>query len=145
MGYFIHDAIVVHSMGTEPNLAPIMAHHVLCSTSLAAMLTVSRPNIWYANLLQWTECTIPIQFVCWLLEIHGADMTWPRTYAVGRWLMAIAWVGFRLILMVGFFYVVWRDWSILDVVSRVIGLVIGPFLTAFNVGGLFKISAMGMI
>ena len=144
IGYFIQDAIVVLSMGTEPNFAPILAHHVLCGAAMATMLTISRPNIWYGNFLQCTEVTIPFQFASWLLEIYGANKSWPRTYAVVRWLMAILWVSFRIVLMGGFIYVVWRDWSALDTISRLNGVLLGPFLTAFNIGGLVKVVLPGL-
>eukprot|EP00325_Prymnesiales_sp_UTEX-LB-985_P016157 CAMPEP_0174747844 /NCGR_PEP_ID=MMETSP1094-20130205/92192_1 /TAXON_ID=156173 /ORGANISM="Chrysochromulina brevifilum, Strain UTEX LB 985" /LENGTH=221 /DNA_ID=CAMNT_0015952795 /DNA_START=37 /DNA_END=702 /DNA_ORIENTATION=+ len=144
MGYFMHDALVVILIGTEQNLVPILAHHALCITGMAAVLTASRHSIWYASLLQWTECTIPIQFVCWLFEIYGADKAWPCTYCVGRWLMAIAWVSMRIVLMPVFFYIVYHNWSALDTVPRISALLVGPFLTAFNVGGLFLIILPGM-
>jgi len=144
VGYFVQDAAVVLLMGSEKHAAPIMAHHVLCTAGLAAVLTASRPNIWYANLLQCTECTIPIQFACWLLEIYGADKSRPWTYGAGRWLMLIAWVLMRLGVMPIFFYAVWRNWSSFDTIPRVSALVVGPFLTAFNVGGLFKVILPGM-
>eukprot|EP00966_Prymnesium_polylepis_P061774 1433824-Prymnesium_polylepis.1 len=144
MGYFIQDAIVILEMGTEQHAAPILAHHALCIGSIVTMLTAGRHQTWYANLLQWTECTIPIQFICWLLEIYGIDKTRPRTYACGRWLMGIAWVTMRLALMLGFWHVVWRDWSTFDAIPRAACMVLGPFLTAFNVGGLFKVVLPGM-
>ena len=61
-----------------------------------------------------------------------------------RWLMAIAWVTMRLVLVAGFFYVVWRDWSSIAVPARVAALLLGPFLALFNVGGLFKVILPGM-
>lgn len=143
MGYFMHDAAAVLLMGTEKFAAPILIHHGLCTAGMAAILTLSRHNIWYAALLQWTECTIPIQFVCWLFEIYGGDEAWPRTYAAGRWLMAIAWVTMRLALMPVFFYTVFRNWSTLDAIPKVSALTVGPFLSAFNVGGLFKVILPG--
>jgi hypothetical protein len=144
IGYFIQDAIVVLQMGSEENAVPILAHHAICAGCLTAMLTASRQNIWYGNLLQWTECTIPFQYVCWLLESYGLDQTRPRTYAVGRWIVAIAWANLRLLLMLGFLYVAQRDWSTFDAVGKAVCLLVWPFLTAFNVGGLFKVVLPGM-
>ena len=143
IGYFVHDSVVVISLRTQP-MVPILAHHVLCSGCMAAVLHSARPFIWYANLLQWTECTIPIQFACWLMEIHAVDVARPRAYALGRWLMTLAWVMLRLVLMVGFFYLSWRDWSSFSAIARFSSAVIGPFLTAFNIGGFLMIILPGM-
>ena len=144
IGYFIHDTIVVLSMGTEANYAPILAHHVLCGGSMVAMLTGgARRWLWYANLLQWNECTIPIQFGCWLMEIYGLDAARPSLYASGRWLMAAAWVSMRLVLMGAFFRFAWADRANLNTTAKLVGCTIGPFLTAFNVGGLFKVVLPG--
>ena len=145
IGYFMHDTIVVLSMGTEQNYAPILAHHVLSGCSMAAMLMPeSRRFLWYANLLQWTECTIPIQFACWLMEIYAVDAARPRLYAAGRWLMAAAWVSMRLALMGAFFHFAWVDRANLNTTAKAVGCVIGPFLAAFNVGGFFKVVLPGM-
>lgn len=145
IGYFLHDLVVVLSMGTEQNYAPILAHHVLSGGCMVAMLTgASRRFMWYANFLQCTECTIPIQFACWLMEIYGLDASRPKLYAAGRWLMAAAWVTMRLALMAGFFHAAWSDRSNLNTTSKVVGLLVGPFLTAFNIGGFFKVVLPGM-
>ena len=144
MGYFIQDAIVVLKMGSEENFAPILAHHGVCTACIVTILTAARQHTWYANLLQWTECTIPIQFACWLLEIYGGSKTWPRTYAAGRWTMAVAWVSLRLVLMIGFLFVLRRDWALFDSISKGTVIIFWPFLTAFNVGGFFKVVLPGM-
>ena len=143
LGYFVFDLFIIVQQQEEPFWA-LVAHHILSGGALGVAAISIPEAVWFANLGQCSESCLPLMFLVWLLEQRGHHKpTVTLAYTITRWVQLIMWVLMRIVLFIVFLYTLYNEWSGLCTFSRAMGAVTGPFLLAFNIGGLVTLIAPG--